>query len=331
MTPVPANSASTAVGRRHGGVARAAVVICLLAVAIALQAWRDRAFPPADPVTDVLYVTSGPLLDRLALSFDPLVADLYWIRAVQHFGGTRRSHGPKRYELLYPLLDLTTSLDPRYSIAYRFGSVFLAEPPPGGPGRPDLAIALLEKGIAATPDRWQYQHDIGFIYYWWYRDYRKAAEWFDKAASAPGAPWWLRSVAATTLAQGGDRQSSRALWRLLAETAESEWLRNDAIRRLLQLDALDEIEALTSVVATYRQRGGAPPLAWRSLVATGLLRDVPRDPAGTPYVLGPYSGTVDVDDASPLAPLPSPMPPPSPAPDERPSSEPPSAPTKGTA
>ena len=52
------------------------------------------------------------------------------------------------YALLYPLLDITTTLDPLFNIAYRFGAIFLAEAYPAGAGRPDLAIALLEKGIA---------------------------------------------------------------------------------------------------------------------------------------------------------------------------------------
>ena len=59
----------------------------------------------------------------------------------------RTSKASQTYPLLYPLLDLTTTLDPRFNIAYRFGAIFLAEPYPGGPGRPDLAIALLEKGL----------------------------------------------------------------------------------------------------------------------------------------------------------------------------------------
>ena len=45
-----------------------------------------------------------------------------------------------------PLLDLTTTLDPYFSIAYRFGAIFLSEASPGGPGRPDQAVALLAEG-----------------------------------------------------------------------------------------------------------------------------------------------------------------------------------------
>ena len=116
-------------------------------------------------------------------------------------------------------------LDPRFNIAYRFGAVFLAEAYPGGPGRPDLAVALLEKGLRARPDKWEYMEDIGFVHYWYLHDYGAAASWFDKASRAPGAPWWLRSLAATTLAQGGDRQSSRTMWEAIRQSAENDWLR----------------------------------------------------------------------------------------------------------
>ena len=75
---------------------------------------------------------------------------------MQQYGDTKRSTAADRsYALLYPLLDLTTTLDPLFDVAYQFGALFLAEPPPGGPGRPDLAIALLQKGLAAQPDNWR--------------------------------------------------------------------------------------------------------------------------------------------------------------------------------
>ena len=86
---------------------------------------------------------------------------------------------------LVPLLDLTTTLDPRFHIAYRFGSIFLAESPPGGPGRPDLAIELLEKALRERPDRWEYMQDIGFVHYWWTHDYKAASEWLRRRARFP--------------------------------------------------------------------------------------------------------------------------------------------------
>ena len=74
---------------------------------------------------------------RLAVGFNALWPDIYWIRAVQYFGGTKLSMDEKKnFDQLYPLLDITTSLDPHFNIAYRFGSILLSEGYPNGPATP---------------------------------------------------------------------------------------------------------------------------------------------------------------------------------------------------
>src|SRR5688572_18934482 len=131
-----------------------------------MQIDREVRFPDRDPAEQVLYVSSPAVITRAVLSFDAIASDIYWIRAIQHYGRARLlGSAEARYDLLHPLLDLTTSLDPRFLVAYRFGAFFLSERAPGGADRPDLAIRLLEKAIAANPDRWEYPHDIGFVYY----------------------------------------------------------------------------------------------------------------------------------------------------------------------
>jgi hypothetical protein len=206
------------------------------------------------------------------------------------------------YPLLYPLLDLTTTLDPQFNIAYRFGAIFLAESFPGGAGRPDLAITLLQKGLAARPDKWEYMEDIGFVNYWWRHDYHAAAQWFDRASTVDGAPWFLRSLAATTLAEGGDRRSSRTMWEAIRETADVDWLRSDAERRLMQLDAMDAIDRVQADVDRARARGVAVT-SWEPLIRAGAVPGLPLDPTRTPLVLD-ASGTVQLSPASPLFPLP---------------------------
>jgi tetratricopeptide (TPR) repeat protein len=281
------------------------VLAALVASFVLVEVWRDRVYGEPAPGDSVLYIRSGDAARRIALSFRPLASDLYWIRAVQYYGGTRRSASTsKNYELLFPLLDIATSLDPRFNIAYRFGSIFLAEGYPGGAGRPDQAVALLEKGFRANPDRWQYLQDIGFVYYWSVGDYLRAAQAFEKAAAVPGAPWWLKSLAAVTRTEGGDRRSSRVLWQALRESADNEWLRNSATMRLAQLDALDAMDQLTAIVASYQARTGQFPVSWGALVRARLLAGVPADPTGVPYILDPTTGAVSLAPVSRLNPLP---------------------------
>jgi hypothetical protein len=302
-------SAPAFAGRPSWRIAAAGLAACavLWAGAAALAAWRDRFCPLPTVSSDVLYLQPGPGLPRATLGFNALLADVYWIRAIQHYGDTRRSKNPhKRFTSLFPLLDLTTTLDPRFTVAYRFGAIFLAEPFPDGPGRADQAIALLKRGLEADPKRWQYAQDAGFVYYWWLQDYKTAAAWFDRAASIDGAPWWMRSMAASTLALGGDRGSSRLLWRQLYETSEHEWVRSNAQLKLMQLDALDQMDALASVVRRYAQLTGRTATTWAELGSAGLLGGLPVDPSGVPYRLDPdESGSVGLAKDSPLFPIPS--------------------------
>lgn len=283
----------------------------LLAASMGVQAAWQRHETTAPRVPAVRYLRSPEVARRVALSYDALVADLYWMRALQEFGGTRlASGGDKSYESLYPFLDITTSLDPQFNAAYRFGAIFLSEPPPGGPGRTDQAIALLRKGIAHNPRRWEYYLDIGFVYYWWRQDYLEAARWFERGAAIEGAPWWLRSMAATTLATGGDLRSSRFMWQRLRDSADSDWLRQDAARRLQQIDALERIDVLTAAVDRARAAGVEGPWSWALLFSRGLLTTVPVDPAGVPYVIDLRTGSIAVSRDSPLWPMPSAAPPP---------------------
>ena len=281
------------------------ILVVLLAGVVGLQAVHERnGGKPASTITNLLYVRSPDAMKRMALSYDSLLADLYWVRAIQHYGTARLSTDPEpQFDLLYPLLDLTTSLDPRFTVAYYFGSFSLAEPPPGGPGRPDLAIALLEKGLDALPERWELAQSIGFVHYWWRQDYKEAAEWFARAAEFPNAPIWMAPLAAVTMAEGGSRESSRLLWREIALGVEDEWFRGEAARRLRQLDAMDHLDGLREVVSAFKQGTGRTPSGWDELWSTGYLPGVPVDPAGIPYSF--ESGVVGLGPESPLSPLPT--------------------------
>lgn len=282
-----------------------AVIALLLASAVALQVWRDRGWQPYEPATPVLWLQNADTMRRISLGFDSLIADAYWIRAVVYYGRQRLSEREdKNFDLLYPFLDFVTTLDPRFKTAYRFGAVFLSEPSPGGPGRPELAVQLLERGAERSPHEWEYLHDIGFVYFWSVGDYAQAADWYERASRIAGAPFWLKSTAAAMLVQGGDRESARTIWEHMLESADDEWLRNEARTRLAQFDALDVIDRLNIELWRYKARAGRLPQGWDELVRARVLRAVPLDPAGVAYEIDPVNEDVSVSPTSPLWPMP---------------------------
>jgi hypothetical protein len=288
---------------KHSAFWWVALVVLLVGAPAAQVALEGRLQKP--PVMQgVQWIQSPGLMRRLAVGFNDIWADIYWIRAVQYYGDTKLSVDQKKnYDQLYPLLDITTSLDPNFNIAYRFGSILLSEGYPNGPGNTDQAITLLQKGINEMPNKWQYYHDAGFVEYWWRRDSQAAAGWFMKASKQPGAPNWLKPLAASVLAEGGELDASRELWTLLAETAEHEWIRQAAKRGLMQLDAENHIVLLEKLVHQFYDRYGRFPKGWQDMTQIKMLRNFPMDPASVVYTLDPVTGAVNVSPKSMLYPL----------------------------
>lgn len=295
---------ASAFATRRASLFAFAAVLAGIGLAAGVLHARETHAPLPVSEERLLYLRSGRTADRAFLTFDALASDVYWMRAIQHYGGDRKSaRWNGRFELLQPLLDLTTTLDPYFNIAYRFGAIFLSMEPPNGPGRPDQAIALLEKGLTYSPDRWQYAHDIGFVHYWHTGNFAEAATWFDKASRMPGAPEWVRQVAAVTLVEGGDRDGARRMLVELVGAGES-YVRSAAERSLAQIRALDAIDELTTIVAQYREKTGTLPRGWHDLVRARLLAGVPLDATGTPFVYDPATGAIAIGPESTLLPLP---------------------------
>ncbi len=279
----------------------AAVLLLLLAAAIPwLQTRIDSTLGGFRPQEEALYLWSGKHVKMIAPGFEGIAADVYWLRTVQYFGGQRRFSSDKNFALLYPLIDITTTLDPRLEIAYRYGAIFLSEPPPVGAGQPREGIAILERGARALPDSWRLRQDMGFFYYLFLKDAEKASEVLTEASQVPGAAFWLKAMAADLLAKGGDREKSRRMWRQMYEQAEEGVLKANAQDRLQVLDARDEADRLTAAAAEFERRQGRRPASLAELQASGLAHDRIVDSTGVPFELDPSSGRVIVSTRSGL-------------------------------
>jgi len=261
------------------------LVLSFLAL-VPLQRAIDRELAAQGDAGELLYLPSGAILRRLSLGHEGLLADIYWTRVVQYFG-RKRLGGATRYDLLGPLLRITTELDPQLVIAYRFGAIFLAEKAPAGAGQPQEALQLLRRGIVANPDYWRLWQDLGFIYYWDLKDYASAARVFQAGSERPGAQLWMKAMAASVAAQGGGVQTSRLLWSEIYRQADNDQIRLSAKSHLLALQAQEDMESLNALLRKYRQTVGRPARSFRELVAAGLLRVEPRDPSSVPYRIGP--------------------------------------------
>ncbi|HEX8775202.1 MAG TPA: hypothetical protein VF735_16625 [Pyrinomonadaceae bacterium] len=297
-------SGSAALG---GTVALALTIVLGMSAIFGLSRWMDANRPPTNMALEEekLYMT-GAAARRVSLGFNGLVADWYWMRALQYVGHKIIKHqsehadvqldelGSLDMRLLYPLLDTTTTLDPQFMAAYEYGAVVLPEI------NVDEAVRLLQKGIAANPAAWRLYHHLGYIY-WQRGDYQRASAIYQEGARVPGAAPWMNMMSARLEAEGGSRATAREMYRRMYEQSDDEQIRQMAVKRLMQLDSFDEREVILKVLKVYAERTGRCASSWRdvalTLRAVGLRQDAtgaPLDPSDTPYVLVNQGCDVDL-------------------------------------
>src|SRR5229473_1499217 len=180
---------------------------------------------------EVLYISSPKALKKMSLGYDGLLADIYWTRAVQYFGG-KHHDGARRFDLLAPLLEITTTLDPHLLVAYEYGANFLAPKPPNGGGMPERAIELEEFGIRNNPNEWRLYYNLGFIHYMDLKDYAGAADAFARGSRVPNAHPYLKMLAGQMAEHAGDLQMARAIWTTTYQTADDKSVRANAAAHL---------------------------------------------------------------------------------------------------
>jgi tetratricopeptide (TPR) repeat protein len=263
-------------------VASTLLLACMLASVLLLRK-VDRLRSGAT-LQEVLYISSPKALKRLSLGYDGLLADIYWTRAVQYFGSKHFAES-QHYDLLAPLLEITTALDPHLTVAYEFGANFLAPKPPNGAGQPQRAIELSEFGIRNNPNEWRLYYDLGFIYYMELKDYTHAADAFARGSRVPNAHPFLGVMAAQMAQHSGELRMAQMMWSTTYQSTQDRNVRANAATHLRALQVEEDVTNLENLVGAYRSKTGRPPSSLTDLQAAGMLREVPMDPLGHTYKL----------------------------------------------
>ena len=285
------------------------ILIAGLAASVALAHVMDaRRLAAQNQSDDETLYLSGPTAKRLALGFNGIAADWYWMRSLQyvgrkivHFEDTHDAHvsfstlGDLDLRLLPSLLKVSTTLDPQFMAPYEYGAMILPEI------NSDKAIDLLNSGIAANPNEWRLYQHLGYVY-WQRHDYEKASELYAAGGKLAGAPPWMLAMGAHMKAEGGSRNSAREMYQHLYDSSNDKAVQDMVEKQLMRLDSLDDREIIRHVIAVYKEKNGRCPASWREI--SGQLGEVrmmsapnsaralrmdatgePLDPSGVPYWL----------------------------------------------
>ena len=208
-----------------------AAAVVFGAGACGLAAHAAATLPGPVPFEELAYYPSGQALQPATLGHAESAADLAWLRAVQYYGEHRTTD--LKFERMYHVFEILTSLSPRFVPAYVFGGFALAQE-----GRDfDHAAQLMTKGIEANPTSGNLAFELGFLYFVrpGGRDLRNAAAYFEQAARQPDAPPLARRFAAYVRQNAGDLHLAYELWSGVAQHSENKYLREMAEREMLKI------------------------------------------------------------------------------------------------
>jgi hypothetical protein len=256
------------------GMLAAALGVCAVVLASRLPVAQLRAY-------DLPAIPSATAARWTSLGHPTLVANLWWLRAVQYMGDDLANK--RGWERLYPAVDLVTDLDPRHGYAYQVTGIVL-----GGVDRTAESNAMFEKGIRNVPDRYilPFQRAVNAFLY--EGDYPTAARWFEAAARVPGAPAArMRGYAAAMLVKGDKHDAAVAILKESLAKAEDDESRKGILQQLDQVELERRAAVIEGAASIYVARHGFPPLVLEVLVLEGLLPEIPADPFGGALYLDP--------------------------------------------
>jgi hypothetical protein len=269
---------------------RAAVILglCSLVAAIMITGrhLEQAAYLNPNLSPPPIYLPETRFLRLVSLGYENVLADLLWFRTISYFGEHYRSD--RVYSWLAQMCDRVTDLDPRAFHVYRFAGMVL----PWEAREVDEGLRLLEKGTRVFPNSWLLRYWLGFEYFLFKDDYKKATTYLEQAARLPGSPASVaRLLVLFHQRQYGPQTTVEFLNELTADPL-SEDIRQvlDQSKKEAQLAA--DLEYLNAAVARYEQRFRRPPQSLHDLLTAGLLPALPQPPFGGHYQIASDTGEV---------------------------------------
>ncbi len=226
-------------------------------------------------VEELMYFPSGKFINQISSGYDDVLSDFVWMRFIQYYGQHMLTDLEFRY--LKHILDILTTLDPRFIVAYTFGSLLLVT----NVNDVDAGLELLDKGMRANPLKWQLPYMKGFIYYIYLGKYKQAGKFFKIAAHLPQAPDGVRRFAAFVYQRAGSIEISLYLWWELYLTTKNPWEQEVAVRSIKKCT----IEKLERLIDKYIQVKGKFPETLDVLIEAGYLKKIPLAPDGGKYYI----------------------------------------------
>lgn len=206
-------------------------VVALIA-AVCATGWAHARLPNETRTgRGETFVPAPHVVEAASLGFNAILADYYWLQAVQ-VAGANDVIDADTASHLGELVDVVTTLNPYVDHPYRFAAVWMTH----SEEQVRDANLLLERAIEFHPEDWRNYFYLGFNQFYYLGDFEAAASALEGAVANEGSPAYLPRLLARLKSQQGDIDVAEIFLRQLLESTDDE-------SEIAKIEgALDEIE-----------------------------------------------------------------------------------------
>lgn len=252
--------------------------VASLGASILTVALLVRPPPPPGSSREQPLLPRKEFLHVLGAAVQPMVADLYWLEAIQQLG---IAHDAQSYGATYYFVDLTTDLDPLFEQAYGFGAVSVTY----NFGHEHWvntgeSTQLVRKGLQFFPTDIGLRFLLAYNLMYYEHRFKEAADIVEALSKLPHAPSYLAGLATRLYAQGGDFDAALTFAENLRDAAKDDASRGFFDRRVKEIQLERILKQVDMASAAFRARNGRLASSIDELIIQGFLSSLPPDPLG---------------------------------------------------
>jgi tetratricopeptide (TPR) repeat protein len=246
--------------------------------------------PPREPPRGPY---QAPLLPRIELlrvigaGQQSLVADYYWLQAIQATGRAGSSTEATRYLDLFYYADLVTDLDPKFLKVYTFSGNTI----PTNLGRETWvntaeARKILEKGVKNFPNDSTLRLYLAYNLSYFFGEHAAATDHLQIAATLPDVNSFVPEIATRMLAYNRRFDAALALVKSFRDNETDPEMRQRFEERIQEIHREQVLIQVDDAIAAFQKREGRLPQVLSELLAKGDLPAIPPDPMGGVIYIG---------------------------------------------
>ncbi len=265
-----------------------ALLLIILAIPVLFFSRKVMIESPREEIETIDSLPEPEFAKIMFLGFDALAADFLYTRLQYYFGGHYITD--HSFPLMERWVGVVMALNPTLKFIIRFGDSVLSSISSDGEEAVLAANRILDLGHKLYPDDYEFVFRKGYNYFYALKDMKKAYPLMYEGSRMKGAPENLFWLVTQVTFKGGDYKLGLTFAKQRYDNEKDPKMKEAFLTRI---KFFSNLIALTDAVQEYENKTGkTPDKDLKSLITSGIIKEIPEHPYGGSYFYDEKDGKV---------------------------------------